>query len=48
MTLLRQLKDFDAERAQMLAARALQDQEREKLRVSMQNMFLKTYACLLR
>ena len=39
MAILKQLKDFDAERAQILAARALQDQEREKLRVSMQNMF---------
>ena len=42
MAMLRQLKDFDAKQAQILAARALQDQEREKLRVSMQNMFLKS------
>ena len=48
MAILRQLKDFDAERAQILAARALQDQERAKLRVSMQKILLKTYTCLLK
>ena len=39
MSILKQLKDFDKERAQILAARALQDKEREKLRVSTPNMF---------